>query len=60
MSDRDETPVRRRREKPPLKSSIRWPDDVHRYLTIKARDERSSIQEIIVGWARKAMERNTR
>jgi len=33
---------------------------VHRWLTMKARDERSSIQELVVGWARKQMERSTR
>jgi hypothetical protein len=56
----NETQAISRREKPPVVSAIRWPDDVHRWLTIKARDERSSIQALVVGWARKAMERSAR
>jgi predicted HicB family RNase H-like nuclease len=45
--------------RPPIKMTVRLPDEVHRWLTIKARDERSSAQEIMLGMAMKAMRRET-
>jgi hypothetical protein len=43
---------------PTISTTIRWPQDLHRWLTIKALDDRSSIQEMVVGWAKKAMNRD--
>jgi hypothetical protein len=44
--------------RPAIKLTVRLPDDVHRWLTMKARDDRSSIQEIMLAWAKKAMQRD--
>jgi predicted HicB family RNase H-like nuclease len=44
--------------RPPISTTVRWPDEIHRWLTMKARDERTSIQEMVVGWAKHAMKRD--
>jgi predicted HicB family RNase H-like nuclease len=53
-------PAAAERSKPmrqPVQTSVRLPDDVHRWLTIKARDERTSIQAIVVTLLMREMQR---